>query len=88
MSNNKYEIKNPSSNRSPDLEVGKMGSANLTVASEHFWVGVKLPKNLVFGLLGYIAGGVTGIYGGEIRVLLVGVLGVIFYLFDLLRGSV
>ena len=81
-------MKNPSSNRSPVLQAGEMVSANLTVASEHFWVGVKIPKKLVFGLLGYIVGGVTGIYGGEIRVFLVGVLGVIFYLFDLLRGSV
>ena len=89
MSNSKNEIKNPSSNPTLVLDTVRMDSANGTVVSEqgYFWFGVKLPKTLIFGGLGYIVGAVTALYGGEIGVFLIGVLGMLFYLFYLLRGS-
>ena len=71
----------------PVFEV-KMGSANGTVdepspiVSEngYFWVGIKIPKSLIFGGLGYVAGGVLGIYGGFFGVFLVGILALYVYM--------
>ena len=89
---NKNEIEVSSPN-SPDSSLGldavETDSANgapdnsSCMASEHgyFWVGVKIPKSLVFGGLGYVAGGFVGVYGGSYGVFLAGVLGLHFYHF-------
>jgi len=87
MLNNSNEIKNLLSNPSSIVDAFHMDSVNDTEERENFWVGLKLPKLLIFGGLGYYAGGTIAVYGGKIGVFLVGLLAVIFYLFDLMRGS-
>ena len=88
MSDNKNEIGTSSS-----IDAVKMGSTNGTVTldestgmvSEHgyFWVGVKLPKSLIFGGLAYVAGGGLGVYGGPYVVFLAGILALYLYFFRL-----
>ena len=48
---------------------------------EHFWVGLKIPKCMVYLVLGYVAGGFVGVYGGTFGVLLGGILGLHIYYF-------
>ena len=91
MNDNKNEIEILSSNSSNSplvLDAVETDSANVapdntSMASEHgyFWVGIKIPKSLVFGGLGYVAGGFVGVYGGSYGVFLAGVLGLHFYYF-------
>ena len=93
MSDNENENNNSLSNPTPVLDAVKMGSVNGTVApdkssgvvSEHgyFWVGIKLQKSLIFGGLGYVAGGVMGVYGGFFGLFLLGFLALHLYLFVL-----
>ena len=89
MNDNKNEIpSSSSSNSSLVLDAVETDSANVapdnsSMVSEHgyFWVGIKIPKSLVFGGLGYVAGGFVGVYGGSCGVFLAGVLGLHFYFF-------
>ena len=48
---------------------------------EYFWVGLKIPKCIVYLVLGCVAGGFVGVYGGTYRVLLGGILGLHIYYF-------
>ena len=90
MSDNENEINTSSSNPTPVVDAGPVNGTvtpkeSSCMVSEHgyVWVGIKLPKSLIFGGLGYVAGGVMGVYGGFFGLCLVGFLALHLYLFVL-----
>ena len=77
-----------SSNQPAVLDTVEMGSSDAAmtqddsgVVSEHgyFWVGIKIPKRLIFGGLGYVAGGFVGVYGGFYGLFLAAIFAIHFF---------
>ena len=88
MYDNKDEmLRPPLSNSSQVLDNVEtdsvLGSVDPVMVNEpeHFWVGLKIPKCMVYLVLGYVAGGFVGVYGGTFGVLLGGILGLHIYYF-------
>ena len=87
MSNNEIEAKVPSLNQTPVLDAEEIGSSGgngtVAVGSQHgfFWVGIRIPESLIFGGLGYVAGGIVGVYGGFYGLFLAGLFAIQFYFF-------
>ena len=78
----------PSSNQPAVLDTVEMGSSDAAMTQDHsgvvsehgyFWVGIKIPKSLIFGGLGYVAGGFVGVYGGFYGLFLAAILAILFF---------